>query len=102
AINPEMLARLDEFRDPQAAVDYLKNEGVRYAVVLPECAPAVTGYLSTQDVIDYCRNQDMLIPFAGLDPNTDPEPAKKLEMYVREHGVKGVKLLPSFQYFYIN
>ncbi len=102
AINPEMLARLDELRDPQAAVDYLKNEGIRYAVVLPECAPAITGYLSSEDVIDYCRNQDMLIPFASLNPNTDPEPAKKLETYVREQGVKGVKLLPSFNYFYIN
>jgi len=100
ATNPELFARMDDFRDPQVTVEFLKNEGVKYAVVLAEYAPATTYALSTEKVVEYCKGQDMLIPFASINPNIHPEPAKKLEEYVKEQGVKGLKLLPSYQFFY--
>ena len=100
--NPEFFARIDDFNNPRVTVEFLKKQGVKYAVVLPEYAPATTYSLSTEEVVEYCRGQDMLIPFASINPNTHPEPAKKLEEYVKEQGVKGLKLLPSYQFFYPN
>jgi len=100
--NPEMLTRIDNFKDPRVTVEFLKKQGVKYAVVLAEYAPATTYCVSTERVIEYCRGQDMLIPFANINPNIHRELAKKLEEYVTELGVKGLKLLPSYQFFYLN
>jgi len=103
SINPEFYAKIDDFSNhPELFVDYLKTEGVRYAVVLPEWAPATSGSVPTEDVIEYCRGQKMLIPFTSLNPNAHPDPADKLEFYVRDCGVKGLKLHPSYQFFYPN
>jgi len=100
--NPELLARLDDFRDSRVAVEFFREQGVKYAVVLAEYAPATTYCLPTERVIEYCKGQDMLIPFANVNPNLYPEPARKLEEYVKEQGVKGLKLLPSYQFFYLS
>lgn len=102
-VNPSFYARIQAFdRDPGLFVDYLKSQGVSYAVVLPEYAPATSASVPTEEVLAYCRGREMLIPFASLNPNTDPQPEEKLERYVKEHGVKGLKLLPSYQFFYPN
>jgi len=101
--NPAFLQRIDDFSsNPLVAVNYFKSQGVKYAVVLPEYAPATSALVPTEAVVEYCQGEDMLIPFASVNPNTDPEPATKLEHYVKECGVKGLKLLPSYQFFYPN
>ncbi len=101
--NPSFMQRIDDFASgPRASVDYFKSQGVNYAVVLPEYAPATSAFVSTEDVVKHCQGEDMLIPFASLNPNTDPEPAVRLEHYVKDYGVKGLKLLPSYQFFYPN
>ncbi|MGQ9509957.1 MAG: amidohydrolase family protein [Thermodesulfobacteriota bacterium] len=103
SINPEFFAQIDDFSNhPELFTDYLKSEGIRYAVVLPECAPATSGYVPTEEVIDYCRNQEMLIPFASINPNLHGDMVERLEEYVRIGGVKGLKLHPSYQFFYPN
>ena len=102
-LNPEFHARIDEFaRRPELFTDYLKSQNVGHAVVLAECAPATSGFVPTEDVIDYCRGEEMLIPFASLNPQFHPDPAGKLEYYVRECGIRGLKLHPSYQFFYPN
>lgn len=102
-INPRFYSRMDDYAEnPELFVAYLKNQGVTYAVVLPEVAPATSSFIPTEEVIEYCQGQDSLIPFASLNPNTHPDPATKLDFYVRECGVKGLKLLPSYQFFYPN
>lgn len=101
--NPKFFSRIGEYAEnPQIFSDYLKGQGVSYAVVLPEYAPATSTFVPTEEVIAYCRDQEMLLPFASLNPNTHPDPAAKLEYYVKECGVKGLKLLPSYQFFYPN
>ncbi|MCD6567533.1 MAG: amidohydrolase [Dehalococcoidia bacterium] len=101
--NPFFYSHFEDFsNNPPSLVNYLKSQGVKYAVVLPEYAPATSAFIPTELVIEYCQGEDMLIPFASLNPNTDPEPAKKLEHYVKECGVKGLKFLPSYQFFYPN
>ncbi|MBW2030033.1 MAG: amidohydrolase [Deltaproteobacteria bacterium] len=101
--NPRFFERIDEYaKRPEMFASYLRGQGVSYAVVLPEYAPATSTFVPTEDVIDYCKGQDILIPFASLNPNTHPDPAAKLRTFVTECGVRGLKLLPSYQFFYPN
>jgi len=103
SINPEFYAKIDDFSNhPELFTTYLKSQGVKYAVVLPECAPATSGYVPTEEVIEYCRGQEMLFPFTSLNPNIHYDFADKLETYVKEDGIKGLKLHPSYQFFYPN
>jgi len=103
AANPEFYSKMEEFaRDPALFTGYLRSQGVTYAVLLPEYAPATSSFVPTEEVIEYCKGQEMLIPFASLNPFTDPDPAVKLEHYVKDCGIRGLKLLPSYQFFYPN
>ena len=103
SINPEFFAKMDDFsKNPDPFITYLKTQGVRYAVVLPECAPATSGFVPTEEVIQYCRGQEMLIPFTSMNPNLHSDLAVKLQSYVENCGIKGLKLHPSYQFFYPN
>ena len=103
SINPEFFAKMDDFvKNPDLFIAYLKTQGVRYAVVLPECAPATSGFVPTEDVIQYCRGQEMLIPFTSLNPNVQLDLAATLQFYVKDCGIKGLTLHPSYQFFYPN
>ena len=44
---------------------------------------------------------DVLLPFASVDPNSDDEPADLLRRYL-DAGARGLKLYPSYQYYYLN
>jgi len=100
--NPDILDKLDELMAPGSLANYLRSQGITYAVILAEHAPITTGYLPSEFVADFCRGYDIFIPFASINPNTDPSPQDKLEYYIKELGMKGLKLLPSYQYFYPN
>ncbi len=99
--NPWYFARIENFKNPQKTVEFYKQQGVKYAVVLAEHAPATSDNLPTEDVLEFCRGQEMLIPFASINPYTDHEPERLLEKYVKD-GARGLKLLPSYQFFYLN
>lgn len=102
-INPAYYADIERFaEDPSALTGYLDAQGVESAVILPECAPATSGHVPTEDVINYCREQKRLFAFASINPNLHADPASKLEAYVKEGGVRGLKLHPSYQFFYPN
>ncbi len=102
-VNPDFYAKIEDFsNDPELFAAYLRSQDIRHAVVLPEYAPATSQFVPTEEVIEYCRGQDMLIPFASLNPNTHPDLAVQLESYVKDSGIKGLKLLPSYQFFYPN
>lgn len=102
-INPAYYADIERFaKNPSALTEYLDAQGVQSAVILPECAPATSGHVPTETVIDYCRGQKRLFPFASINPNFHADPAAKLETYIKEGGVRGLKLHPSYQFFYPN
>ena len=62
--NPAFFSKMDEFgSSPGKGVEFLKDQGVRYAVVLAEIAPATSGRVSNETVIEYCSGHDMLSPF---------------------------------------
>lgn len=102
-MNPEYHANIEHFADhPEALTAYLDSQGVESAVILPECAPATSGHVPTEEVIAYCRGQERLYPFASINPNMHSNTASKLEAYVKDGGVRGLKLHPSYQFFYPN
>lgn len=94
--------RIDELMEPQRLEEFLRGEEVDYAVCLAEVNPLTTGTVTTEYVAEFCHGSNSLIPFASLNPYTMVNPAETLEFYVKELGCKGLKLLPSYQWFYPN
>ena len=90
-----------EFENAKDFEEYLRNQGLEKAIILAEHSPLVH-FLPTEDLVEYCKGNDFFIPFASLNPNIDLDGDKKLEYYVKDLHVKGLKLLPSYDYFYPN
>ncbi len=92
----------DRLRDPRYAADVLRAQGVQHAVMLPEHCPRSSGNVRTETVLELCRQSTgFFLPFASVDPNTDAAPADLLRRYLDE-GVVGLKLYPSYQFYYPN
>ena len=92
----------DRLRDPRYFADTLREQGIERAVVLPEHCPATSGNVRTESVLEWCADApDVLIPFASVDPNTDADPAGMVQRYI-DAGARGLKLYPSYQFFYPN
>lgn len=92
----------DKLGDPRYFADTLRAQGVARAVVLPEHCPATSGNVRTETVLAWCAGAaDVLIPFASVDPNTDEDAAGLLQRYI-DAGARGLKLYPSYQFFYPN
>jgi hypothetical protein len=92
---------LARYAQPEAVAGLLKECGVNYAVVLAEMNPVTAGTCTTEEVLAFCRGFDCLIPFASVNPYLTPGPADMLAHYV-ELGCRGLKLYPSYQFFYPN
>lgn len=92
----------DRLADPRYFAAVLQRDGVERAVVLPEHCPETSGNVRTETVLDLCAQApDVLIPFASVHPLLDADPAALLAGYVAR-GVAGLKLYPSYQFFYPN
>lgn len=97
-----MRAHGERLRDAHFAADLLRAQGVSRAVVLPEHCPQSSGNVRTETVLALCREEpDFFLPFASVDPNSDRSPAALLRRYIAE-GAVGLKLYPSYQFFYPN
>ena len=62
----------------------------------------VTGVSMNDRVADFCQESERLIPFANINPYVTLNQGGELERCVRELGVKGLKLYPTYQHFYPN
>jgi predicted TIM-barrel fold metal-dependent hydrolase len=92
----------DTLTDIRYATSELRRQGVEHAVLLPEHCPATSGNVRTDTVLDLALQSDgFFIPFASVDPMTDDEPAALLEDYIAR-GARGLKLYPSYQFYYPN
>lgn len=101
-VSQAVRAHGDQLRSARYFADQLKAQGVTHAVVLPEHCPATSGNVRTDDVLAWCAQAaDTLLPFASVDPNSDDAPAELLAQYIRR-GARGLKLYPSYQFFYPN
>jgi hypothetical protein len=101
-LSPAVQEYGERLSDPAFAAARLRAEGVERAVVLPEHCPATSGMVRTETVLEHCAAApDVLLPFASVDPVSDPDPAALLRDYISA-GVRGLKLYPSYQFFYPN
>ena len=102
SISPAVKKYGDRLNDPHFVADVLRADGVDHAVVLAEHCPATSGNVRTDTVLELCSIEpDFFLPFASIDVNTDPDPAGLWRSYI-DRGVRGLKLYPSYQFYYPN
>lgn len=90
----------DRLREPRYFADVLRAQGVERAVLLPEHCPRSSGNVRTERVLELAAEvPDFFLPFASVNPVDDPDPPTLLRRYIAA-GVRGLKLYPSYQYFY--
>jgi len=100
-ISPAVREHGDRLSDVRFAAELLRAEGVEHAVMLPEHCPATSGMVRTETVIELCAESDgFFLPFACANPNTDPAPARLLRSWLASAPIRGLKLYPSYQFFY--
>lgn len=92
----------DIHSDPHAFLQLMDKNGVDYSVVLAEISPLSTGVATNEMVKDFCKVSPRLIPFCTINPYLHPKMGKMLEDFVLNQGFKGLKLVPSYNYFYPN
>jgi hypothetical protein len=92
----------DALSDVAFAARLLRDQGIEHAVMLPEHCPATSGNVRTESVLQLCAaSGGFFIPFASVDPVSDEDAPALLERYLRA-GARGLKLYPSYQFFYPN
>ncbi len=82
--------------------DLAESGGKEGRLILVEIAPITTGIVSNEYVAEFCRVSPRLIPFACVNPYLVTHPAKELERLGGDLGFRGVKLYPTYNYFYPN
>lgn len=91
---------IQKYSDPAGYVAYLNDCGVDFGVILAEYCPISTGICTNDYVYQFCQGQERLIPFACINPYLIGNPAGELERLVKEMGFRGLKLYPTYDYFY--
>jgi len=98
--NAAYCERFGEQITPEGVIEFLKSQGVDKGVMLSEYAPKCSGVVTNEFTAEFCKGHSELIPFACLcfyDPTPFLEQAR---FAVEKLGMKGFKLLPSYQFFY--
>ncbi|MBV0911932.1 amidohydrolase family protein [Anianabacter salinae] len=88
----------------QDTATYYRERNIA-AVIFPVDAERETGFrrYSNEEVAKLCaENDDILIPFASIDPHKGKMGAREARRLVREFGVKGFKFHPTMQGFFPN
>lgn len=101
AAHTEYYERYEEMIDPDKFTAYLKSHDIEKTVILPEISPITTGFVSNEYVLDFCEGHDIFVPFCTINPTYTDNPAKEIKRYI-EMGAQGVKLYPSYNYFFPN
>lgn len=90
------------YNDPEQFIELMDSNGVDYSVVLAEVAPLTTGIATNEMVEAFCKGRSRLIPFCTFNPYMHPSMASSFETLCVDHEFKGVKLYPTYNYFYPN
>lgn len=102
--NPALLATWDDDDEgfpPQRLEAELDAAGLESAIVLPQETPGVGINAPSEHVLEYCRGSRRLIPFASVNPLSEVDAVARLQR-LAEAGARGLKLYPSYQFFYPN
>lgn len=92
----------NKYKNPDAFIKLMDENGVDYSVILAEVAPLTTGIATNEMVESFCQGNSRLIPFCTFNPQVDPQMSHSLEELCVKHGFKGVKLYPTYNHFYPN
>ncbi len=98
----EYLSFSEKYSRHDSFVQLMDQNGVDYSIILSEYAPLTTGICTNEAVEAFCQDNPRLIPFCSLNPYLHPEMSKTLEDLCINHGFKGLKLYPTYNYFYPN
>lgn len=88
----------------QETAQYYRERKIA-AVIFPVDAERETGFkrYHNEEVAQIAaENDDILIPFASIDPHKGKAGAREARRLVREFGIKGFKFHPTMQGFYPN
>lgn len=98
--NPHYIENFADEITPERAIAFLKSHNVDRSVILAEYAPRSSAWVTNEFVSEFSKGHDELIPFGCLNL-LDARPHEEQARHaVEELGVKGFKLLPSYQHFY--
>lgn len=100
SFGPGLEEHMAAFADPANLAAFLQASGVDYACILAEDSPATTGVVSNEKVARLCEGRPEFIPFATLNPYTTNRPGRELRRLATELGFRGLKLYPTYQFFY--
>ena len=93
----------ERYSDPQNVLALLDDAGVDYAVVLAETAVITSAVIPNDHVQQFtAASNGRLIPFCTFNPYMVLNPAAELDRAVRQDGFRGLKLYPTYEYFYPN
>lgn len=95
-------AFIEDYSRPENFARFLRGSGVDYGVILAELSPITTGICPNEYVAGFCRDHQCLIPFASVNPYLMARPGEELSRLVRDCGIRGLKLYPTYNYFYPN
>lgn len=101
AVQSEYYERYEEMIDPEKFAAYLKIHQIERAAILAEINPITTGIVTNEFVFDFCQGKDIFLPFCTVNPALVKKPAQELKKHILR-GAKGIKLYPSYNYFYPN
>jgi len=100
--NPDFHRNFASHMSPSGLLAQMDDAGIDYSVVLAEYAPITCGITTNQFAAQFCQHSPRLIPFASVNPYLVAHPAQKLEQEIKEYHFKGLKLEPTYVYFYPN
>ncbi len=98
----EAALRIMDELTPARFSAFLDVEGVDKGILLSEYNPQVTGVVPNEFTAKFAGGSDKLIPFGSIDINSATDTGVQAEHALRDLGCKGLKLLPSYGYYYPN
>lgn len=101
SVQTEYYDRYEEMIQPERFAEYLRSHGIEKAVILPEISPITSGVVPNEYVIEFCQGIDLFLPFCTINPLLTKQPARVFKRCIKK-GAKGLKLYPSYNYFYPN
>lgn len=95
---------IKKYSDPAEFSRFLAASGVDYAVFLAELSPVTTGICPNEYVEEFCRGRANFIPFASVNPHLTEggSTGKEARRLLSRAGFRGIKLYPTYHYFYPN
>lgn len=100
--NPFYFENFSDEITPDGVLAFLKSQGVDRCVVLSEYAPETTGVVTNEYTSAFCSGREELVPFGSICLYEGGPVEAQAERAVRELGIMGFKMLPTYAHFFPN